>query len=164
MLSTSLASLLSKYEIINTISNMTNEITHIPIRTPDGIIEKSFIDKVTWLVHTWRPVHKFPGYLINENSEIYSIRMKCICNPVTKKHRPMIRLSKDGKKVYRFISRLSCRAFHGKPPRNHTQCNHIDLDTFNSHISNLEWVTPARNSHHRVENWGWISRRSKPLI
>lgn len=52
----------------------------------------------------------------------------------------------DGKKVY-YIHKLVGMAFLPNH-ENKTQVNHKDLDKYNNHVDNLEWVTPAENALH----------------
>lgn len=48
-----------------------------------------------------------------------------------------------------FIHRLVLTAFVVNPdPDKFSQCNHIDENTHNNALSNLEWCTPAQNINH----------------
>ena len=63
----------------------------------------------------------------------------------------MIALSKLGEVKYYLVHRLVAMAFIHNP-NNLPQVNHIDGNTKNNHIKNLEWVTGAENIHHAYEN------------
>lgn len=45
--------------------------------------------------------------------------------------------------------RLVLEAFVGPCPKGR-QCNHIDSNRINNHISNLEWITPKENVDHSI--------------
>jgi hypothetical protein len=58
-------------------------------------------------------------------------------------------LSKQGKTRTMQIHRLVAITFIPNP-LNKREVNHIDGDTSNNHISNLEWMTPKENYEHAV--------------
>ena len=59
-----------------------------------------------------------------------------------------------------FIHRLVLENFIPNPdPSVYTQCNHIDEDTFNNCVSNLEWCTPKQNVNYGTRN----ERANAPL-
>ena len=51
----------------------------------------------------------------------------------------------NGEKKKRTVHSLVLEAFVGKRPKGY-ECDHIDGDKHNNHISNLEWVTPEENA------------------
>jgi hypothetical protein len=62
-----------------------------------------------------------------------------------------VQLNKDAKTVKHYVHRLI--AMHFIPnPGGYKQVNHKDLDKRNNSIDNLEWVTPAQNVRHAVDN------------
>ncbi len=48
----------------------------------------------------------------------------------------------------RSIARLVLEAFVGVAPADQPQANHIDGDTHNNHLTNLEWVSQGENISH----------------
>ena len=66
------------------------------------------------------------------------------------------------------IHRLVARAFHGAPPTpQHCQVNHIDLDTTNNCVQNLEWCTRSENIRHafatNTNRRSSVPKTSKPV-
>lgn len=59
--------------------------------------------------------------------------------------------SEEGKDENRIVSRLVAEAFIPNP-EDKEEVNHIDGDTTNNHVDNLEWVTRSENQKHAVEN------------
>lgn len=62
-----------------------------------------------------------------------------------------VELCVDGAGKTLYVHRLVLTAFTGPPPTEAHQCNHIDGDKANNHISNLEWVTQSENIHHALD-------------
>lgn len=64
-----------------------------------------------------------------------------------------IQICKDGKKIFKSIHCLVLETFVGPRPEGY-QCNHKheDGDKTRNILSNLEWVTPKRNTEHAWEN------------
>jgi hypothetical protein len=58
-----------------------------------------------------------------------------------------IKISKNGKEKIFLIHRLIAEAFIPNL-KNKPQINHIDGDTLNNSINNLEWCTPSENMKH----------------
>lgn len=69
-----------------------------------------------------------------------------------------VTLSKDKKQISTGVHRLVALAFLGEPPADGMEVNHIDCNTHNNHISNLEYCTRKQNARHAAENG-----RYKPL-
>lgn len=103
----------------------------------------------------WRVIDEFPNYEINTCGVVR--RRVADSNGrfkdhilVARKRGPYQYLSiglrdADGKRFYRIISNLVCRAFHGDPPSPIHQAAHIDGQKYNNHKDNLAWKTPTEN-------------------
>ena len=104
-------------------------------------------------------------YAITTNGEIWSYPKESNINKKGKwltpgeggKYRKIGRgykqvvLYKKGKKENRRIHRLVAETFIPNP-FNKIQINHINGNTKNNHVSNLEWVTPSENINHAIKN------------
>lgn len=64
---------------------------------------------------------------------------------------PVVALSKEGRVKNFLAHRLVAGAFIPKP-ENLPQVNHIDGETKNNSVENLEWVTNRENTEHAYEN------------
>lgn len=67
-----------------------------------------------------------------------------------------IRLTVSGERKSFSVHRLVAEAFYPKQKQQvddiclgKAQVNHIDKNTSNNNIANLEWVTPSQNAYHR---------------
>ncbi len=73
-------------------------------------------------------------------------------------------LYKEGVKQQILLHRIVCRAFHGAPPTDRHDVNHIDGVKTNNHASNLEWVTKSENIRHSFAVLGQQpSNKRKPV-
>lgn len=107
----------------------------------------------------WKPISGYEGlYEISSHGRVKSLRRMTrtgnrsvperIMKPDIMKGYHCVVLQKDGNvKVFR-IHRLVINAFGPEQPTPDHQVNHIDGDKANNRIDNLEWCTPAENTHH----------------
>ena len=90
-----------------------------------------------------------------------SIRVlkQCHVRPPSKKKRTdyCLNLSKNGKEIRWFVSRLVGMTFLGIPDKGMT-INHIDGNPFNNAVSNLEWVTREKNIQLRFDTGLYSSK------
>lgn len=73
---------------------------------------------------------------------------------------PSIQLQKDGEKKNHKIHRLVAAAFIPNP-ENKPEVNHINGNTKDNRVGNLEWCTPKENVNHAFENGLYPERRGK---
>lgn len=60
-----------------------------------------------------------------------------------------IHLCKEGVVKKHYVHRLVLSSFVPPIP-DKPYCNHIDKNTYNNHLDNLEWVTALENNLHRL--------------
>lgn len=120
----------------------------------------------------WRPVVGYEGfYEVSEFGDVRSVD-RCVVSRgrrkplrgrpmrpfLSKAGYPRLNLCRDGETRGISIHRMVACAFI-LWPEGKTQVNHIDGNKRNNHVKNLEWVTGAENSHHRID--GGFSRHNK---
>lgn len=88
--------------------------------------------------------------MIDKNGIGYSLKGSIRKISCTGKGYQNIGLSKDGEQKTFFIHRLVAESFIPNP-KNLPIVNHIDGDTHNNHVSNLEWVTQSENINHAIK-------------
>jgi hypothetical protein len=95
----------------------------------------------------WRKCAGFPKYAISDEGNIrrYGRTLK----PYPDKDGYLqIKPSVNGVAKTRKVHRLALETFVGPPPEGKNAVNHIDGDKTNNSQDNIEWVTPAANTHH----------------
>jgi len=94
----------------------------------------------------WKDIPGF-NYQINEFAEVRNASGKILKQQ--KRRYCSVTLSYGKGKQYQCanVGRLVLQAFMGVDDTK--QCNHIDGDKHNNHISNLEWATKSENCKHR---------------
>ena len=96
------------------------------------------------------------NYEVSCSGEVRNIRTKRLLSQRKKKNgrkngsdRYCVYLSKNGKSTEYTVARLVGIYFvPNDNPSLKTQINHLDGDTSNNNMTNLEWVTPAQNQRH----------------
>jgi hypothetical protein len=100
----------------------------------------------------WRPVVGHPDYAVSNEGRVWSWRTRrMMAVSIMKKGYARIRfryrLEDPPRLVERYVHQLVMEAFVGpRPPR--TEVNHIDGDTLNNRLGNLEYVPHAENLRH----------------
>ena len=124
----------------------------------------------------WRPINSCVGHEASDDGQIRIViqrpngRWKTgrsahpagyVFKPLIKRYGSVyyavVRLTLDGARKHRFVHRLVCEAFHGKPPTAEHHAAHWDGDSLNNRLENLRWATPQENINDR-ERHGRTSR------
>jgi len=108
-------------------------------------------------VERWRTVQEFDGlYRVSDQGRVKSLHVHrrgrvdgILREGVSRKGYRSVLLYRGGEPRRYTIHRLVLEAFVGTRPSG-KQCNHLDGNKANNHLSNLEWVTPRANSIHAM--------------
>lgn len=102
-------------------------------------------------------------YAVSDDGRVWSSRAERWLRPhVNHSGYLKVGLNRDGRTLNRFVHRLVCAAFHGEPPDESYQVDHINADHRDNRAENLRWVTGDENHHHAVER-GLASER-RPIV
>ena len=137
----------------------------------DSLIEqKEGYEMGNQQVSTFYSVPYDKRYFCDEHGNIYSVA-RGSCKRLTqwvhygRSKSPYLRATIGGK--HKMSHRLIVEAYTGKKIPEGFHVNHIDADTLNNSVSNLEVVTHKENVAHAVENRlymsgdGWYRARGK---
>lgn len=90
-------------------------------------------------------------YIIYEDGRCYSNKSHKFLTPQMSAKYPTYNLTIDGIKKKVKVHRMVAEAFIPNPD-NKDIVNHIDGDTHNFNVSNLEWATAQENSKHAIKS------------
>lgn len=93
----------------------------------------------------WKKVDEYPGYLVNENGEVFSLKSARKLKLQCKNGYMYVAVKKVGKTKFAPVHRMVCSAFNGPCPVDGYQVDHINGDRKDNRPCNLEWVTPQTN-------------------
>ena len=97
----------------------------------------------------WKPILGYEKYYqVSNKGRIKNIKTKRILKPRVHSNGYLrVCLAYKGIKD-KYIHRLVLEAFIA--PSNGLECNHIDCDKQNNHLTNLEWVTRTTNVRYQI--------------
>lgn len=100
----------------------------------------------------------FPEYYITDTGEVFSrmcdkyhnksCRIRKITPFKTRNNYMVATLRKDGRQIRKLVHRLVAETFI-KNPENKYEVNHIDGNTLNNNVDNLEFCTKSENELHK---------------
>lgn len=122
---------------------------------------ENIVEKINgiWYVEEWRPIPNYEKrYQISSFGRIKILNKVNKCNGLVRPER-IKKICLCGRYLRVSFLRIKTISVHRlvgivfiPNPLNKPQINHLDLDSWNNHISNLEWVTQSENNKHAVEN------------
>ncbi len=88
-------------------------------------------------------------YKVNENGQIWSTESEQFLTPQNNKGYLEYDLKSEGTRVKAKGHRITCRAFHGPPPPEKTEVDHLNMARYDNSAGNLEWVNHSENIQRR---------------
>lgn len=85
------------------------------------------------------------------NNQVQKKKITIIKKQTNKRNRIQASLYKNGKRKNLLVHRLVAMAFLDNP-NNYPEVNHIDGNSLNNNVNNLEWCTKKYNMQHAYDN------------
>lgn len=104
----------------------------------------------------WRDTSDEPSAV--KRGKNYIIKLKDRYNPLCNYHQ--VQPYQNGKRKVCYVHRLVLSAFTGQVPQG-MEVNHIDGNTSNNCVTNLEWVTRQENINHAHKRGSFTNRTYK---
>lgn len=109
----------------------------------------------------WKPIPGYESfYEISTEGRIRKARSKQLLKTNSNQPYYQVWLNKNGLREIKKVHQLVALTFLGEPPDG-CIVNHIDLNTHNNRLSNLEYLTRPQNIQHAAINGAW--KKSVPL-
>lgn len=112
----------------------------------------------------WKDIEAYPDYQISNFGRVKSFKQSKegkILKPKVSSGYEGVDLRKDGVSHYGLIHRIVLSTFQPIEGWQELTVNHIDGNTLNNHLENLEWMTQSENTQYsrRVLQTGRASKR-----
>lgn len=103
-------------------------------------------------MENWRFIEENPDYMVSDHGRVLSFKGKSklvLCARIIGTGYEMVKLQDKGVYTDQKIHRLVAKAFIPNP-KHLPQINHLDGNTLNNHVSNLEWCDAYTNTMHAI--------------
>lgn len=120
----------------------------------------------------FRYIIGYPNYVVTSFGKVINIKTLRVLKPNENygaKHKQcnyrtyFVRLSRNGMNKKFYIHQLVANAFLTKPAVDNLVVNHINHNTLDNRVTNLEWITRSENSQDRITN-RWTEYNIDELI
>lgn len=112
-------------------------------------------------MNQYKEIKGFPNYKINKNGNVLNVKFNKILKGNIKLGYPVVKISNGVKKHQKFVHRLIAEHFIPNPHKK-PFVNHLNGNTKDYSIQNLEWCTAKENIYHSrnlSKNGAVISRK-----
>lgn len=97
----------------------------------------------------WRDIPEYEDiYQVSDQGTVRRVKSGRLLRPRNDNGYLSVSLCVSGKKRNRYIHRLVLSAFVSNPPIPHAHGNHINGDTHDNRLDNLQWCSPTENAIH----------------
>jgi HNH endonuclease/NUMOD4 motif-containing protein len=111
----------------------------------------------------WKPIPEYESfYEISTHGRIRKAKSKQLLKTNSNQPYYQVWLNKNGLREIKKVHQLVALTFLGEPPEG-CIVNHIDLNTHNNQLSNLEYITRPQNIQHAALNGAWKKSVSRDL-
>jgi len=118
-------------------------------------IRENYVKEALLKTTEWKPVKGYENsYEVSDAGLVRNSRKELLSPSVSKENTNFYikyNLSKNSKKESIQVHRLVALSFKPITNSNELQVDHLDNNSLNNHISNLEWVTPSENIQRSFE-------------
>ena len=113
----------------------------------------------------WKDIEGYENYQISSFGRVKSVKFgkEKILKPRIKKGYLLVDLYKNGKRKMCSIHRLVAMTFLPNS-QNLPQVNHIDENSLNNKVDNLEWCTSKYNINYGTRTQRCVEKISKPVL
>lgn len=109
----------------------------------------------------WKTIQDFTKYEVSDQGEIRNIKTKRILKPSKCANGYLqVHLRRDNKTHFKYVHRLVAEAFL----EGEGEVNHLDGNSSNNSIHNLEWVTHKENIRHSYKQLNRTPPRGRVII
>lgn len=105
----------------------------------------------------FRTIENFENYAVDENGTVINSITGHIKTPCSNRGYLYVDLYNHGRHQKEYVHRLVAKAFIPNP-NNKPYINHIDGNSHNNVVENLEWCTPLENVEHASKKLGTMKQ------